>query len=178
MGVRACQRRHLFLLPYGVCHSYCHMPESTKMTVLFVCMGNCVRSQMAEAVARHIASDVIAAESAGVRPLGFIDPTAKKVLDSRGISIDGQFSKDLHSHKLSKPDLIVNMSGLPGKSLFHHEQIFEDWSVSDPFGDDVETHARVCDDIDSRIRELAQRLRASRADLSTPAPEENDVARS
>lgn len=155
------------------------MPESTKTTVLFVCMGNCVRSQMAEAIARHIASDVIAAESAGVRPLGFIDPTAKKVLDSRGISVDGQFSKGLHSHKLSKPDLIVNMSGLPGKSLFHHEQLFEDWSIADPFGDDVETHARVCDDIDSRIREMAERFRASRAaDVGSAAAEENDVARS
>ncbi|HEX5423958.1 MAG TPA: hypothetical protein VFW94_10440 [Candidatus Acidoferrales bacterium] len=154
------------------------MQEPTKSTVLFVCMGNCVRSQMAEAIARHIASDVIAAESAGVQPLGFIDPTAKKVLESRGISIDGQFSKGLHSHKLSKPDLIVNMSGLPGKSLFHHEQLFEDWRVSDPFGDDVETHARVCDDIHSRIHGLAERLRASSAAGAARAPEENDLARS
>lgn len=139
------------------------MPEATKTKVLFVCMGNCVRSQMAEAIARHIASDVIAAESAGVRPLGFIDPTSLKVLASRGISVDGQFSKGLHSHKLEKPDLVVNMSGLPGKSLFHHEQVFEDWRVPDPFGDSVETHARVFDVIDSRIRELAARLRATRA---------------
>jgi arsenate reductase (thioredoxin) len=139
------------------------MPDLIKTKVLFVCMGNCVRSQMAEAIARYTASDVIAAESAGVRPLGFIDPTALKVLANRGISVDGQFSKGLHSHKLEKPDLIVNMSGLPGKSLFHHEQVFEDWRIPDPFGDDVETHARICDQIDSHIRELAERLRAARA---------------
>ncbi len=155
------------------------MAEPLKTKVLFVCMGNCVRSQMAEAIARHIASDVIAAESAGVRPLGFIDPTAKKVLESRGISIDGQFSKGLHSHKLLKPDLIVNMSGLPGSSLFHHEQLFEDWSVSDPFCADIETHARVCDDIDSRIRGLAERLRVSqRSDVPADAPQQNGFARS
>jgi len=141
------------------------MPEPTKTKVLFVCMGNCVRSQMAEAIARHTASDVIAAESAGIRPLGFIDPTAQKVLAGRGISFDGQFSKGLHSHKLSKPDLIVNMSGLPGKSLFHHE-IFEDWHVHDPFGNDVEAHRRVFDHIESRIKDLAERLRAAREDRS------------
>jgi arsenate reductase (thioredoxin) len=141
------------------------MPGQVK--VLFVCMGNCVRSQMAEAIARHCASDVIEAESAGVRPLGFIDPTAQKVLASRGISFDGQFSKGLHSHKLAKPDLIVNMSGMPGKSLFHHE-VFEDWRVSDPFGDSVETHGRVCDDIESRVKNLADRLRAARAEAAFP----------
>jgi arsenate reductase (thioredoxin) len=133
-----------------------------QVKVLFVCMGNCVRSQMAEALARHYVSDVIAAESAGVHPLGFIDPTARKVLTSRGISVDGQFSKGLHNHALTKPDLIVNMSGMPGKSLFHKDA-FEDWPIPDPFGDDVETHARVCDTIESRIRELADRLRAELA---------------
>jgi arsenate reductase (thioredoxin) len=145
--------------------------------VLFVCMGNCVRSQMAEAVARHTASDIIAAESAGVRPLGFIDPTAKAVLASRGISIDGQFSKGLHSHKLSKPDLIINMSGMPGASLFHAE-VFEDWRVTDPFGDDVATHCRVCDEIESRIRELAERLRAARNDDSETSRQKNGVGQS
>src|SRR6202044_438468 len=61
--------------------------------VLFVCVGNCVRSQMAEAIARHDASDIIVAESAGVHPLGFIDNTTQRVLRERGISSEGQFSK-------------------------------------------------------------------------------------
>ncbi len=92
------------------------MPEPVK--VLFVCMGNCVRSQMAEAIARHDASDIIAAESAGVHPLGFIDNTTQRVLRERGISFEGQFSKGTRDHSLQKPDLIVNMSGVPGASLF------------------------------------------------------------
>ena len=152
------------------------MPEPVRTKVLFVCMGNCVRSQMAEAIARHTASDVIAAESAGIRPLGFIDPTAQKVLASRGVPFDGQFSKGLHSHKLAKPDLIVNMSGLPGKSLFHAD-LFEDWRVPDPFGDDIETHSRVFDDIESRIKNLANRLRAAQpADPATNFPSAQDEA--
>jgi arsenate reductase (thioredoxin) len=155
------------------------MAEILRTKVLFVCMGNCVRSQMAEAIARHTASDVIAAESAGIRPLGFIDPTALKVLTSRGISCDGQFSKGLHSHALAKPDLVVNMSGLPGKSLFH-AQIFEDWRVRDPFGDDIETHTRVFVDIESRVKNLADRLRAARSDdaFSGSLERRNEVGQS
>jgi arsenate reductase (thioredoxin) len=128
------------------------------LNVLFVCVGNCVRSQMAEAIARHCASDVIAAESAGIRPLGFIDPTAKSVLEQRGISMDGQFSKGLHSHALKQANLIVNMSGVPGERLFH-ERSFEDWPIPDPFGENSETHCRICDEIERRVNELAARLR-------------------
>lgn len=127
--------------------------------ILFVCMGNCVRSQMAEAIAKHIAQDVIIAESAGVSPLGFIDKTVCEVLKERSISYEGQYSKGLRSHKLGKPHLVVNMSGLSGKSLFH-EHDFEDWMIRDPFGEDIAAHREVCDDIQRRIEDLAARLRS------------------
>jgi arsenate reductase len=140
------------------------MPQP--VNVLFVCVGNCVRSQMAEAIARHDASDVIAAESAGVSPLGFIDNTTQRVLCERGISFEGQFSKSLRTHTLKKPDLIVNMSGIPGGSLFAGKR-FEDWQVQDPFGEGVETHRLICDDIGARIKDLATRLRQSQAQTPT-----------
>ena len=129
--------------------------------VLFVCVGNCVRSQMAEAIARHDSSDIIEAESAGVSPLGFIDNTTQQVLRERGISFEGQFSKGLRTHTLKKPDLIVNMSGVPGATLFAGLP-FEDWKIDDPFGEAIETHRRICDDIERNIKELAARLRAER----------------
>ena len=143
---------------------YC-MAERVK--VLFVCVGNCVRSQMAEAIARHLASDIIAAESAGLRPLGFIDPTARSVLQKRGMSTDGQMSKGLHSHMLVNPDLIVNMSGMPGETLFHGKMV-EDWHVRDPFGESIETHTRICVAIDLRVKRSAERLRAAREDSANP----------
>ena len=135
------------------------MPDPVK--VLFVCMGNCVRSQMAEAIARHDAFDIISAESAGVHPLGFIDNTTQRVLRERGISSEGQFSKSTRDHSLKKPDLIVNMSGVPGATLFAGLP-FEDWKIDDPFGEAIETHRRICDDIERNIKELAARLRAER----------------
>jgi arsenate reductase len=135
------------------------MPDPVK--VLFVCMGNCVRSQMAEALARHDASDIIASESAGVHPLGFIDNTTQRVLRERGICFDGQYSKGTRDHSLKKPDLIVNMSGVPGATLFAGLP-FEDWQIDDPFGEAIETHRRICDDIERNVKELATRLRADR----------------
>jgi arsenate reductase len=130
--------------------------------VLFVCVGNCVRSQMAEAVARHCCADIILAESAGVSPLGFIDATTQAVLRERGISFSGQFSKGLHNHKLRKPDVVINMSGVHGKALFPEHDV-EEWAVRDPFGEDIALHRTICDDIEARVSLLAARLRTQAA---------------
>ena len=126
--------------------------------VLFVCMGNCVRSQMAEAIAKHVAADVITAESAGLNPLGFIDKTAIAVLAERSISVEGQYSKGLRSQRFEKPDLVVNMSGVPGTQVFA-DHVFEDWPIRDPFGEGIGAHRDVCDDLQRRIADLAERLR-------------------
>jgi arsenate reductase len=133
--------------------------NSKHYKVLFVCVGNCVRSQMAEALARRDASDVISPESAGLHPLGFIDETAIAVLAERGITVAGQRSKGLHDHSLSKPDLVINMSGAPSASFFPGHR-YEDWPVEDPFGESMELHRRICDDIEARVKSLAARLRA------------------
>jgi arsenate reductase len=132
---------------------------SEPVHVLFVCIGNCVRSQMAEAIARHSCSDIIKPESAGVSPLGFIDRTAKQALQEKGISVHGQYSKSLQSLDLKAPKLIVNMSGIPGASLFAGKK-YEDWPIKDPFGEDIEAHRRVCDEIESRVILLAAQLRS------------------
>lgn len=130
--------------------------------VLFVCVGNCVRSQMAEAIARHNVPDAIVPGSAGVRPLGFIDVTAQAVLAERGISVTGQFSKGLHAHAVTEAHLIVNMSGMPSERLFAGRR-YEDWQIADPFGEDMDAHRRICDDISARVQQLAERLRAQSA---------------
>ena len=130
--------------------------------VLFVCVGNCVRSQMAEAIARNCCGDIILPESAGVSPLGFIDATTQAVLRERGIPFDGQFSKGLHNHKLRKPDVVINMSGMHGKALFPERDV-EEWPVKDPFGEDIALHRTICDDITARVQILATRLRTQMA---------------
>ena len=133
-------------------------PNTQLYKVLFVCIGNCVRSQMAEAIARHSVADVIIPESAGLHPLGFIDKTAIAVLAERGVSVAGQFSKGLRDHRLSQPDLVINMSGAPSTTFFHGHR-YEDWPIEDPFGESMELHRRICDDIERRVLDLAKRLR-------------------
>lgn len=148
--------------------------------VLFVCVGNACRSQMAEAIARHIASDIIDPSSAGVSPLGHIVEATRDVLLERGIKLGDQFSKGLRDESLPLvPDLIVNMSGMPARS-FSMGKVTEDWPIDDPFNSDPAAFRRVLDDIESRVNSLADRLRyenieeslrsvTSRAKAKTPS---------
>ena len=128
--------------------------------VLFVCIGNACRSQMAEAIARHSASDVIEPSSAGLVPFGEIPATTRVVLDERGISADGQASKPLRDKDLSAMDLVINMTGRPGTAVFSEPRPgFEDWDVGDPYGLDLAVYRAICDEIESRVEDLARRLR-------------------
>lgn len=115
---------------------------------------------MAEAIARHAAADVIDASSAGIAPLGYIAEGTQKVLLERGIPMDGQFSKGMNDDAIYHPvDLLINMTGRPGARLFPNTKC-EDWNVEDPYGEDMETYRRICDDIEARVTDLAARLRA------------------
>lgn len=126
--------------------------------VLFVCVGNSCRSQIAEALARHSASDVISPASAGLSPLGRVAELTRSVLLEKGIRADGQFSKGLSDTTLFRPDLIVNMTGIPGRSLFPEASV-EDWDIDDPYGEDLATYRRICEDIEACLEELAGRFR-------------------
>jgi protein-tyrosine-phosphatase len=81
--------------------------------------------------------------------------------------MEGQYSKGLHSHHLTTPILTINMSGVPGESFIKH-RAFEDWPIPDPFGEDMDTHRRICDDIEARIKVLAERLRSQQAQSPKP----------
>ena len=129
--------------------------------VLFVCVGNSCRSQMAEALARHHAADVIEPTSAGISPLGTIADQTRQVLLERGILMPGQRSKGTTEADIAAAQLIVNLTGIHGPALFRENvgAPIEDWEVTDPYGDEMEVYRRVCDEIEARILELAARLR-------------------
>ena len=134
------------------------MPTRTK--VLFLCFGNACRSQMAEAIARNLAGDVIEATSAGLVPFGEIPATTLTVLAERGFSADGQRSKPLRPEDLSAVDLVINMSGRSGASIFSEPTPpFEDWDVGDPYGSNLTVYRDIRDQIEARVEDLAQRLR-------------------
>jgi arsenate reductase (thioredoxin) len=133
---------------------------SPRTKVLFVCVGNACRSQMAEAIAKHVAPDVIEASSAGLVAFGEITGPTLAVLREHGISADGQTSKSLRSEDMSAADLVINMTGRAGATIFTEPTPpFEDWDVGDPFGFNLTVYRTIRDQIESRVKDLAKRLR-------------------
>jgi protein-tyrosine-phosphatase len=115
---------------------------------------------MAEAIAKHAANDVIEASSAGLVPFGEIPATTLAVLAERGFSASGQYSKSLRHEDLPGVDLIVNLTGRSGESLFTAPAPpVEDWDVGDPYGYSLPVYRAICDQIEERVADLAKRLR-------------------
>ena len=115
---------------------------------------------MAEALARHLDSDVIEPSSAGIAPLGEIARPTLQVLEERGVPTQGQYSKALVPADCEAADLIVNMSGRPAVAVFRgYTKKVLDWEISDPYGENLELYRRICDEIDERVAQLADRLR-------------------
>ena len=119
---------------------------------------------MAEALAHHLASDVIEASSAGTAALGTVAEQAAEVLAERGVRMDGQSSKQLRPEHCQAVDLVINMTGRPLAPEFCAERAkVEDWNVRDPYFAGVEMYNQICDDIERRVAELAERLRRRQA---------------
>jgi arsenate reductase (thioredoxin) len=127
--------------------------------VLFVCLGNSCRSPMAEAIATHIASDIMHVASGGLVPLGRVQSLTKATLEKNGYRAKDLRSKPLHSGDLEDADIVINMSGRPGRFVFHDASKVEDWAVDDPYGADAETYQKVFEDIEHRVVELVGRVR-------------------
>jgi arsenate reductase len=130
-----------------------------KTHVLFVCIGNACRSPMGEAIARKEGADVMEASSAGLYPLGVIPQMTRKTLEANGYSVEGLESKGLREFSADEVNLVVNLSGMSRPAALADFESVEEWEVADPFGGDVATYQEILQEIQSRVREMAQRLR-------------------
>ena len=131
-------------------------PQRTK--VLFVCIGNSCRSQMAEALARHHAPDVIDAESAGTAPLGIVAAETLAVLQEMGIRAEGHYSKSIaDALEFFAPQIVVNMSGRKLNGFLSAKEIVE-WDVADPYGNDLQIYRNICCNIEAKVKKLASEL--------------------
>jgi protein-tyrosine-phosphatase len=129
---------------------------------------------MAEAIARQTASDVMIAASAGTMALGFVAPPTTRVLEERGVNIEGLSSKPITRATRSNAEIIINMTGSPAnRVLAGDESKTEDWIVTDPYGERVEAYRDTCDEIEARMAEFAARLRARRTATAESAGREN-----
>ena len=114
---------------------------------------------MAEAVAQRNAADVIEASSAGLVPLGRVATPTKQTLESNGYAAASLESKPIMPSLWNEAALVINMSGRTRESLFRDWHKVEDWDVEDPYGADPEIYQRILEDIEERVKELAESLR-------------------
>src|SRR5437762_5142611 len=129
-----------------------------KKRVLFVCLGNSCRSQMAEGFARTYGSDVMVPASAGLPPASRIAPDTIRAMLEKNIDVRDHFPKSIrHLSKAAEFDLIVNMSGyfLPGAINAR----IVDWVVPDPVSMDYASHCKVREQIELSVMDLILALR-------------------
>jgi len=129
----------------------------SRLRLLFVCVENSCRSQMAEGFARHLGGDAVEAHSAGSRPSGRVNPRAIALMAERGIAIDEQRSKGLDDLPPAVEwDVVVTMGcgdacpHLPARQR-------DDWPLDDPRELADDEFRRVRDEIESRVRALLDR---------------------
>jgi arsenate reductase len=128
-----------------------------KKRVLFVCLGNACRSQMAEGFARTYGSDVLVPASAGLTPAAHVAPDTRRAMAEKNIDIRDQFPKSIRNLGRATFDLAINMSGfpLPG-NVAASEDI---WDVDDPVFMEYEDHCGVRDEIERMVMKLILDLR-------------------
>ena len=131
------------------------VPRSKKR-VLFVCIGNSCRSQMAEGFARAYGSDIIEARSAGLAPATTISPLTKQVLKEKNVRIDDHFPKGVEVVSREPFDIVVNMSGT--KLSIPGTQVIE-WPVEDPIGQAEAVFRSVAAQVEALVMRLILELR-------------------
>jgi arsenate reductase (thioredoxin) len=133
--------------------------QRTRKRVLFVCIGNSCRSQMAEGFARAYGADILLAQSAGLSPAAIVQPLTQQTMADRNIRIDGQFPKGIEILVREQFDVIVNMSGerLP----FGPDAPVRDWPVRDPIGLSEQVYTAVAEQIEALVMRLILELRSS-----------------
>ena len=128
----------------------------TKKTILFVCVENAARSQMAEGFFRKYAPEGFEPSSAGTKPISQINPLAIQVMNEIGIDISKQKPKDLSEDMMRNSDKIINMGCIDKNfcpTLFIPKVI--DWGIEDPKDKPIERVREIRDEIERRIKELA-----------------------
>ena len=128
-----------------------------KPTVLFVCVHNAGRSQMAAGYLQHLAGDRIDVMSSGSAPKDTINPVAAEVMLEEGIDIRGRQPRILTDEQVQASDVVITM-GSGDACKFYPGKRYEDWELDDPAGQDAVAVRLIRDDIRSRVEKLISQL--------------------
>jgi arsenate reductase len=129
----------------------------TKPTVLFVCVHNAGRSQMAAGYLAALSDGRVDVLSAGSEPKDQINPTAIEAMAEEGIDIAGNTPKILTVEAVKESDVVITMGCGDACPIFPGKR-YEDWELDDPAGKDLVTVRRVRDDIRGRIETLLSEI--------------------
>jgi len=121
--------------------------------VLFVCVHNAGRSQMAAALLAHHAGDRITVRSAGTAPADTINPAVIEVMAELGIDLAEAAPKALTDGAVAESDVVVTM-GCGDACPFYPGKRYLDWELDDPAGQPIETVRRIRDEIDGKVQWL------------------------
>ena len=129
----------------------------TKPTVLFVCVHNAGRSQMAAGYLRHLAGDRVEVLSAGSEPKDQINPVAVEAMAEDGIDIAGNTPRILSDDQVQASDVVITM-GCGDACKFYPGKRYEDWQLDDPAGQGIEAVRVIRDDIRGRVEQLISEI--------------------
>lgn len=140
--------------------------STTRKKIIFICVGNSCRSQMAEGFARHHAQQMgldIEIHSAGTQPAGYVHADAMTVMREKGIDISGQSSKGFDPEELKDYDYVIAM-GCINSDLCPagFRGVSENWGIPDPIGRGLEFYRRVRDMIDEKVLKLLELIANSK----------------
>ena len=125
--------------------------------VLFVCIHNAGRSQMAAGLLDKLGGDRVHVRSAGSDPADEINPNARAAMAEIGIDIDKEFPKLLTDEVVKAADVVITM-GCGDACPVYPGKRYEDWELDDPAGQSLESVRAIRDEIESRVRRLLEEL--------------------
>ncbi|MER5569577.1 arsenate reductase ArsC [Streptomyces goshikiensis] len=131
--------------------------SDAKPSVLFVCVHNAGRSQMAAAWLSHLAGDRVEVRSAGSAPAGSINPAAVEAMREVGIDMSARTPKILTVEAVRASDVCITMGCGDTCPVFPGKR-YLDWTLEDPAGQGVEAVRRIRDEIETRVRDLVSEL--------------------
>ena len=130
---------------------------SAKPSVLFVCVHNAGRSQMAAAYLAHLGGGAVEVRSAGSQPADQVNPSAVAAMAEEGIDIAAQTPKVLTTEAVQDSDVVVTM-GCGDTCPYFPGKRYEDWVLDDPAGQGVEAVRPIRDEIRGRVETLLREL--------------------
>jgi protein-tyrosine-phosphatase len=134
-------------------------PTDSRPEVLFVCIHNAGRSQMAAALLAHHAGDRVVVRSAGTAPADTINPAVVEAMAELGIDLhaNGAHPKRLDDAAVQASDVVITM-GCGDECPFYPGKRYLDWALPDPAGQGVDAVRPIRDEIDRRVRALLVEL--------------------